>query len=612
MKKFSLFILIILLSVFFFACSNEPEVTDPTGLDDLTTIDEKVTWWIDHLSIEEKAGQMVQAERSTNNGQSGATAQEVTTYYLGSVLNGGGNVPNPNTVSGWLSMSNLYRNASLNTPSGIPIIYGVDAVHGHNNLKDATIFPHNIGLAAANNPELMRAIGEATAYELAQTGMQMNFSPSIGLISDKRWGRVYETLGEDPAVALNLIAPYIEGLQEYQMIATAKHFIGDGYTIYGTGINGRLDRGNAEISEEDLYNIHLPLYQEAIDAGVKSIMISYSALNGIRMHQFRNLITNVLKNDMGFRGFVISDYEATNDVTGVNLEQKIIATVNAGVDMLMEPNRFDQAYDAIIAGYNKGLISIDRINDAVSRILTVKYEVGLFDNHERPAADLRNENSLAIARQAVRESLVLLKNENQILPLSKSENLLIIGPGSHDIGIQSGGWTMTWQGLSGMITEGTSILDGMKAVHQGNIYTSIDDIALADKVVLVLAEKPAAEMFGDSDDLALGGATAYEENVTLLESVIASGKPVIVILVSGKPLLMTDYLADIDGFVMAFLPGSEGAGVADVLYGDYDFKGKLPYTYPMTLSQSADTMLMNDYHPEDYLYPYGFGLTYGN
>ena len=612
MKKFSLFILIILLSVFFFACSNEPEVTDPTGLDDLTTIDEKVAWWIDHLSIEEKAGQMIQAERSTNNGQSGATAQEVTTYYLGSVLNGGGNVPNPNTVPGWLSMSNLYRNASLNTPSGIPIIYGVDAVHGHNNLKDATIFPHNIGLAAANNPELMRAIGEATAYELAQTGMQMNFSPSIGLISDKRWGRVYETLGEDPAVALNLIAPYIEGLQEYQMIATAKHFIGDGYTIYGTGINGRLDRGNAEISEEDLYNIHLPLYQEAIDAGVKSIMISYSALNGIRMHQFRNLITNVLKNDMGFRGFVISDYEATNDVTGVNLEQKIIATVNAGVDMLMEPNRFDQAYDAIIAGYNKGLISIDRINDAVSRILTVKYEVGLFDNHERPAADLRNENSLAIARQAVRESLVLLKNENQILPLSKSENLLIIGPGSHDIGIQSGGWTMTWQGLSGMITEGTSILDGMKAVHQGNIYTSMEDIALADKVVLVLAEKPAAEMFGDSDDLALGGATAYEENVTLLESVIASGKPVIVILVSGKPLLMTDYIADIDGFVMAFLPGSEGAGVADVLYGDFDFKGKLPYTYPMTLSQSAATVLMNDYHPEDYLYPYGFGLTYGN
>lgn len=611
MKKLWLSITMLLLSITFFACQKPVESEDdtPSNPNHLLTIDEKVSWWLDHLTIEEKAGQMLQAERTTNSGLSGATAFETTSFNLGSILNGGGNVPPVNTVSGWKTMASTYRQASLNSSSGIPIIYGVDAVHGHNNLKNATIFPHNIGLAAANNPELMRHIGEVTAYEVAQTGMNMNFSPSIGLIKDKRWGRTYETFGENPEVVLELIGPYIEGLQTHGIIATAKHFIADGYTTYGTGMDGGLDRGNAEISEEELMNIHLPLYQEAVDAGVKSIMISYSSLNGIRMHQHKTMITDILKGELGFKGFVISDYQATLDVSGQTFKDKIITTINAGIDMLMEPHQFIEAHQAIVSGFHEKRISLERLNDAVSRILTVKYEMGLFDEPENIASDLRNAQSIQIARQAVRESLVLLKNDGA-LPLSKNQNLLIIGPGSDDIGIQSGGWTISWQGSSGNITEGKTILEAFQETTQGQIYTSLDDIDQVDAVIVVLAEKPSAEWFGDSSDLLLNGKTGYAENVLLLDALKTVDKPVIAVMISGKPLLMTDYLDHIDAFVMAFLPGTEGLGITDVLYGDHDFKGKLPFTYPKLISQVTETMLDQNYNPSSYLFPYGFGLSY--
>ncbi|TNF09173.1 MAG: glycoside hydrolase family 3 protein [Bacillota bacterium] len=626
MKKLILFVLL-LFTVFAVGACQDTEPTEPTIIpteptvipteplpsspDDFDTIEGKVAWYIDHMTIEEKAGQMIQAERTTNGGQSGALTNEVTLYRLGSILNGGGNVPGSNTVAGWLQMVRLYQNASKYTPQRIPLLYGVDAVHGHNNLLNSTIFPHNIGLAAANNPELMYQIGERTAYEVAQTGINMNFSPSIGLIKDVRWGRTYETLGEDPQRALGLISPFIEGLQMYNIAATAKHFVGDGYTTYGTGINGGLDRGNSIITMDELYDIHLPLYEEAISAGVKSIMISYSSINGLRMHESEELITNILKNELGFNGFVISDYEATNDVSGSTFEQKIINTINAGIDMLMEPHKFDQTHQAIINGYNNGDIDISRINDAVSRILTVKYEIGLFDeNRVVPEADLRSAESLAVARQAVRESLVLLKNENNVLPLAKTDNLLILGPGSNNLGIQSGGWTLTWQGTESYNSAGTTILEAFQAETEGNIYTDINDIDQADAVIVVLAEKPAAEWFGDSGNLSLNGQTAYQANVDVLQAIASTDKPVIVMLVSGKPLLVTNYINNFDAFVMAFLPGTEGLGITDVLYGDYDFKGTLPYTYPRLLSQSAHTMLDTNYNESDYLFPYGYGLRY--
>ncbi|MDX9690928.1 MAG: glycoside hydrolase family 3 protein [Acholeplasmataceae bacterium] len=633
MKKILLFALLLFTLFTIQACIDD-EPTDPTVVptdptvvpsdptvvpttpvesspDDFDTIEAKVAWWIDHMTIEEKAGQMIQAERSPDNGGRGATSQETTFYRLGSILNGGGNIPGSNTVSGWRQMVRTYQNASKYTPNQIPLLYGVDAVHGHNNLVNSTIFPHNIGLAAANNPELMYQIGERTAYEVAQTTVNMNFSPSIGIVKDVRWGRTYETLGEDPERAVGLISRYIEGIQMYNIAGTAKHFVGDGYTTYGTGMDGGLDRGNSIISMDELYDIHLPLYEEAILAGVKSVMISYSSINGLRMHESKQLVTDILKTELGFEGFVISDYEATNDVTGANFEDKIINTINAGIDMLMEPNKFDQTHQAILNGYHAGEIDIERINDAVSRILAVKYEIGLFDPELTfPDEDLRSEESLAVARQAVRESLVLLKNENDVLPLSKSDNLLVVGPGSDNLGIQSGGWTLTWQGTEDLNTAGTTILEAFQSETTGTIYTDIADIDQADAVVLVLAEKPAAEWFGDSDNLALNGKTGYQENVDLINLLAQTDKPVIVMLLSGKPLLVTDYIDSFDAYIMAFLPGTEGLGITDVLYGDHDFKGTLPYTYPRILSQATHTMLDLNYNANDYLFPYGFGLSY--
>jgi len=488
----------------------------------------------------------------------------------------------------------------------------VDAVHGHGNLQNATIFPHNIGLAAANNPELMRAIGEVTAYEIAQTGLTYNFSPSLGIIKDKRWGRTYETFGENPAVPMNLIGPYIEGLQTYGIAASAKHFVGDGYTTYGTGLSGKLDRGNATITLDDLENIHLPLYREAIEAGVKTIMVSYSSLNGLQMHENAHMITDVLKGDMGFKGFVISDYNGIDNIAENGFEQKVAAAINAGIDMLMQPHNFEDTIAAIKIGVQTGDIPVARIDDAVSRILTVKYELGLFETKERLAADLRNAESLAVARQAVRESLVLLKNDQNVLPLSKDMDLLVVGQGSNNIGIQSGGWTMTWQGSDNLNIAGTSILKAFRESTSGQIYTNMADVDKADAIVLVLSEKPHAEMMGDSVGLSLIDDTGYPQNLTWINQVKNTGKPVIAIMLSSKPLLVTDYIDGFDAFVMAFLPGTEGAGITDVLYGDYNFVGKLPYTYPLNASQAADTMLNPNYNPEDYLFPYGYGLTYAN
>ncbi|MCV2232776.1 glycoside hydrolase family 3 protein [Paracholeplasma manati] len=609
MKKIINLVQVILLLVVLMACTNQsPKVID--GPEDFDTIEEKVEWWIANLTLDEKAGQMIQAERINNN--NGISVDDARRLNIGSVLNGGGNVPATNNVPSWYLMYQSYYQASITSSSGIPLIYGVDAVHGHGNLQNATIFPHNIGLAAANNPELMRAIGEVTAYEIAQTGLTYNFSPSLGIIKDKRWGRTYETFGENPAVPMNLIGPYIEGLQTYGIAASAKHFVGDGYTTYGTGLGGKLDRGNATITLDDLENIHLPLYREAIEAGVKTIMVSYSSLNGLQMHENAHMITDVLKGEMGFKGFVISDYNGIDNIAENGFEQKVAAAINAGIDMLMQPHNFEDTIAAIKIGVQTGDIPMARIDDAVSRILTVKYELGLFETKERLAADLRNAESLAVARQAVRESLVLLKNEQNVLPLSKDMDLLVVGQGSNNIGIQSGGWTMTWQGSDNLNIAGTSILKAFRESTSGQIYTNMADVDKADAIVLVISERPHAEMMGDSVGLSLIDDTGYPQNLTWINQVKNTGKPVIAIMLSSKPLLVTDYIDGFDAFVMAFLPGTEGAGITDVLYGDYNFVGKLPYTYPLNASQAADTMLNPNYNPEDYLFPYGYGLTYSN
>jgi len=581
--------------------------------DSFNTVEEKVESWLRIMTKEEKAGQMIQAERSANNGESGITASETTSYKIGSILNGGGNVPSDNSITGWRIMTQLYRQASLNSSTGIPVIYGVDAVHGHNNVKNSTIFPHNIGLAAANNPELMFDIGEVTAREVYLTGVNMTFAPSIGIIKDVRWGRTYETLGADPVVAGSLIAPYIDGLQTYNIAATAKHFIGDSYTTFGTGINGKLDQGDTQMSETEIRELLLPLYEEAVDAGVKSVMVSYSSIEGLKMHQNEYWITDVLKGELGFKGFVIGDYEAVSQVTGNTFTDKVINSVNAGVDMLMEPHRFIETRAAIVTGINSGRISDERIDDAVRRILTVKYELDLFTNVLRENATLREEASLAVARQAVRESQVLLKNENGTLPLAKDANILLLGPGADNIGIQSGGWTLWWQGGDTIDTEGTTLKEALEAVvvpQGGHVYTDYADAALADVVVLALAERPAAEFMADSYSLELTYDTGYPENATAITLAQESGLPTVAMLFSGKPLLVSDYITDWDAYMMSFLPGTEGLGMSDVLFGDYNFTGKLPYTYPLTLDQAGETHLDDGYNPNEYLYPYGHGLSY--
>ena len=614
LKKIILTLTVIILFTLVACVENheEPPIVEDDYPDASLSIDEKIEWWLERLTVEEKAGQMVQGERSNNNGQTGVTPAMVRDLNLGSVLNGGGNVPPQNNVSSWYQMYQSMLNASLQSSSKIPIIYGVDAVHGHANLQGATVFPHNIGLAAANNAELMKDIGEVIAYEVSQTGLTYNFAPSIGVIKDKRWGRTYETLGENPQVAANLVGPYIEGIQSYNVAGSAKHFVGDSYTIFGTGLDGKLDRGNSIITQEELEEIHYPLYQAAIDAGVKTIMVSYSSLNGVRMHENKELVTDVLKDEFGFKGFVMGDYNGIDDINATTFNQKVIKSINAGVDMLMQPHNFESVINVIIGAVNSNLISMERMDDAVSRILRVKYEIGLFEEKERIASDLRNEHALSIARQAVRESMVLLKNENQVLPLNKSQNVLLLGPGSDNIGIQSGGWTITWQGSDQLTIPGHTIKDALEEVMDGTVYTSIDDLDKADVVIVVLAEKPHAEMMGDSLALSLISDTAYTSNLTYLNQIKDIEKPVLAMLIASKPLLVNDYISDFDAFVMLFLPGTEGLGITDVLLGEHDFKGKLPYTWPKTLEQAHHTYMDNGYNPNDYQFPYGFGLTYNN
>ncbi len=615
MKRFLSIIMLLILTMILVACvenTDLPPVVDNDYPDSNLSIEEKVAWWLENLTLAEKAGQMVQGERSNNGGQSGVTPTKVKELNLGSVLNGGGNVPSVNNPTNWYQMYQTMYNASLASSSKIPIIYGVDAVHGHGNLYGATIFPHNIGLAAANNPELMEDIGEVVSYEIAQTGLTYNFSPSIGLIKDKRWGRVYETLGENPVVAKNLIGPYIEGLQLFDIAASAKHFIADGYTEFGTGLDGKVDRGNAELTIEELEEHHFPLYEAAISAGVKTIMVSYSSLNGVKMHENRELVTEILKGEMNFEGFVIGDYNGIDDIDASTLMLKVAHAINAGVDMLMQPHNFEQIIDLIILNVNNHRIPMSRIDDAVGRIIKVKYEMGLFEEKERKATDLRNENSLNIARQAVRESLVLLKNNENVLPLNKNMDLLIIGEGSDNIGIQSGGWTINWQGGDQINIPGTTILDAFKEVSTGNIYTDMNDLPLADAIVLVVSEKPHAEMMGDSVALSLISDTGYQSNLMHIQNAINKGIPVITLMLASKPLIIEDYIDDFDAFVMLFLPGTEGLGITDVLYGDYDFKGKLPYTWPKFVDQASETMLKSSYNPSDYRFAYGSGLTYAS
>ena len=557
---------------------------------------------IAQMTVEEKVGQMTQATRVALKGA------EVRRYGLGSVLNGGNELPNPNTPATWASMVDRFQLQALGTRLGIPMIYGVDAVHGHAEVRGTVIFPHNIGLGATRNPELVRKVGQIAAKEIAGTGVRWTFAPCIAVPRDERWGRTYEGFGETPELASMMAPAAVQGLQgealgsPESVVACAKHFLADG------GTKGGKDQGDAVISEAELRAIHLPGYAAAVKAGVGSIMVSYSSWNGEPMHVHKHLITDVLKGELGFKGFVVTDWQGIDQVPG-SYKTNVDKAINAGVDMVMVPVKFELFLRHMRSLVKSGRIPMARIDDAVRRILRVKAAAGLWQHPMTDGTLLRQigiPEHREVAREAVRQSMVVLKNDKKTLPLAKNKSILVAGSKANDLGSQCGGWTIGWQGSTGPITEGTTILQALQqSVKQGtkvDYSTSASGAENADVVVVVVGETPYAETSGDRDDLSLSSADR-----DAVATARKSGKRVVTVVISGRPVILGDIVANSDAIVAAWLPGTEGQGVADVLLGDYRPTGKLPHSWPKRMDQIPINQGDATYDP---LYPYGYGLTY--
>ena len=559
------------------------------------------------MTLDDKLGQMMQAERLGVK-----SPADVTTSRLGSLLSGGSSQPTPNNAVTWADMYDGFQNAALATPLGIPLIYGVDAVHGHNGLNGATVFPHNIGLGATRDPRLVEKIGRATAEEVSGTGIDWDFAPCLCVARNDRWGRTYESFGEVPQLATEMTS-IITGLQGRSLsqpgsiLATAKHYVGDG------GTTGGVNEGNTEISEQELRAIHLPPFKAAVQRGVGSVMISYSSWNSVKMHAGSYLINDVLKKELGFSGFVISDYNGVDKIDGKSgfTPEEVEASINAGIDMVMVPFEFVKFIDTLRTLVQQGRVPMSRIDDANKRILTKKFELGLF---EHPLTDRKFLNTIGskqhrdLARQAVRESQVLLKNEDNVLPLAKRHNkIFVAGKSADDMGNQAGGWTVGWQGTSGPVIPGTTILSGIKnTVRPSSTVTFAKDGTGIDPsydvAVAVVGETPYAEGRGDRPQ----GMGLDATDLATLQKLKDSGVPTVVVLVSGRPLDIAQQLPDWAGLIESWLPGSEGQGVADVLFGDYNPTGKLPVTW----MNSADQQPINVGDGKPALFPYGFGLRY--
>lgn len=556
--------------------------------------------------LRSKIAQLVQAER--NN----FTAQQWAEYPLGSILSGGGSRPADDSAFGWRSMVENYQKST-----SVPVIYGVDAVHGHNNLLGATIFPHNIGLGAANDEDLMRRIGIATGKEVSATGVHWNFAPTLAVVQDIRWGRTYESYSENPQIVSKLGSAYIQGLQSVGIAATAKHFLADGATVFGTGSGSYLlDQGDAQLDEAEIRRVHLYPYLSAIrDAEVLTVMVSFSSINGDKMHASKYWLTDVLKGELGFKGLVISDWEAIHQLPG-SLYQQIVLSINAGVDMLMEPFLWKESVDAMVRAVKNGDISKQRIEDAYQRVMYVKEKLGLLDGSFEVYDEsvIHSQEHQELAREAVSKSLVLLKN-NGVLPLKKTAKILLIGPGSDNAGLASGGWTFSWQGEStgNQLPQATTLkqaFESVAGVHGGMITTDVTKINEVDVVVLALAENPYAEGVGDANDLSLNGSLMNSANKEAIELAKLSKKPVVTILTAGRPRLVNEELKDWDAFVMAWLYGSEANGITDVLYGDVNFTGKLPFSWPKT-SETGNISTENPNRDDSNIqFEYGFGLKY--
>jgi beta-glucosidase len=591
-------------------------------------VDARIADLLGRMSLDEKVGQMTQAPNT------GLVAGDITRYALGSILSAGDGFPPVNTLAGWTAMIDGFQNEALATPLAIPILYGIDAVHGIGLMRGATIFPHNAGLGATRDPDLVSQIGRATAEEMLAGGLTWNFGPVIAVPQDVRWGRTYEGYGEDTALVSELGAAYVQGLQSVPdgttaapgqtlgVLATLKHYLGDGGTVWGSsrqnilGVPYMLDQGNMQADEKTVRALYLPPYRAAVDAGALSVMISFSSWNGTKMHAQRYLITGVLKGELGFRGFVVSDFGGIAQIDPADYYTSVVTAINAGIDMGMISDSYAAFIGTVKQGVQKGDITQERIDDAVARILRVKFLLGLFDH---PLSDpkyqsaVRSEAHLELARRAVRESLVLLKNDRQALPIDKNVPLVLVaGIGADNTGMQSGGWTLGWQGAPTNDVVGSTILTGIRSLV-GNqtkvVYRSggmFNDIPGKAKVgIAVVGELPYAEGVGDKADLRL-----TQGDVDTINRLRAKVDALIVIILSGRPLVITEEFPTADAWVAAWLPGSEGDAVAGVLFGDYPFTGKLPYTWPrlnnqLPVNKNNSAGLTGCDAP---LFPFGYGL----
>jgi beta-glucosidase len=588
----------------------------------LSSYDPQARELLGQMTLEEKVGQMTQAEQDALKEPS-----DVQTYFLGSLLSGGSSDPKAgNSLNAWTDLYDRVQTLSLKTRLGVPILYGIDAVHGHSNVLGATVFPHNIGLGCTRNAELVERHARVTAEEVRATGIQWTFAPCVAVPRDERWGRTYEGFGESPELARDLGEAAVRGFQgddlgdPLSLLACAKHYVGDGGTAFGSGgfehpVTKKrvLDQGDTRMSEQELRRIHMQGYVSTVRAGVGTIMPSYNSWNGTKLSGHKYLMTDVLKGELKFDGFLISDYNAIDQITK-DYKQAIEISINAGMDMVMVPTKYREFHTLLVQLVREGRVPQSRIDDAVLRILRVKVAMGLTERGRSVLADRRLHSTFgsaahrAVARDCVRQSLVLLKNERRTLPLRRNAGRIhVAGRCADDIGNQCGGWTIDWQGKSGAVTTGgTTILQALKnAVSRRTRVTFSKDgsgARGADYGVVVVGETPYAEGTGDREDLSLD-----REDAEAIDNMKRAGIPVVVVLISGRPLILGDALAKADAFVAAWLPGTEGQGVTDVLFGDYRPTGKLSFTWPRTNAQIPINVGDRGYNP---LFPYGYGLTF--
>mmetsp|Transcript_31512 Transcript_31512/g.38290 ORF Transcript_31512/g.38290 Transcript_31512/m.38290 type:complete len:817 (+) Transcript_31512:319-2769(+) len=591
-------------------------------------VEGQITNILKDMTLEQKVGQMVQGEIKT------VTPADLTKYHLGSILNGGGSFPNEqknSTMRDWLDLSDQYYLASLDKSqggAGIPVVWGTDAVHGHNNVIGATLFPHNIGLGAAKDTDLMKRIGEITAREVSVTGIDWVFAPTVAVVKDNRWGRTYEGYSSEMPIIKTYAGEIVRGLQgepgelrtnQQRVIATAKHFIGDGATYRG------IDQGDTKMSLDELLKQHGAGYYESIDAGVQTVMASFNSWNGLKLHGHKFLLTDVLKGQMGFDGFVVSDWNGHGQVEGCT-NKSCYQAINAGIDMVMAPQDWKALLKDTISKVKSGDIPMSRIDDAVTRILRVKLRAGLFEKGLPSSREVAGNTALIgakahrdVAREAVRKSLVLLKNSENILPLRASQHVLIAGDGADNISKQNGGWTITWQGTENKNSDfpgASSIYDGLhQAITNNGGSTELNAegewTKKPDLAVVVFGEEPYAE--GQGDIPLLTYRDGQTKDLELIQSLKKQGIPVVSIFLTGRPLWMNAEINSSNAFVVAWLPGSEGSGIADVLVADaynkirYDFTGRLSYDWPNKEVNTLDDNLAVD----DILLDFGQGLSYG-